>query len=527
MDYLDQLPTGGALVVIDPNVRLEMSCVSGCELRVGSQRPAASGWSSGVPGRGGRGADLSLSVRAGTQAGVQHAEHFLSRLDRLPRSEVDLALELYRDPELLRAVLDAVTLPERVERVAISLDDPMQGPFLVVTRSGHFVTCLGRGMRAGDLPVVKRGELDAISRNVARLRERMDLAKQLGGERGHARLLRRLLVASDSVSREDFLAVAAWEPLLGPVFLDLYLAMGRELSLQGPMLRTRRSRRAQDEEVLHAYWNLLHAAGHMALLGAITADREQYVSLTDQHKGARAAFSYPLTGTGVVTFILKGAWAAARLGKLMLPDYKRALAEDVSFFELLDTLFALLAIGTRAKNTRAEIAKALHAAPSTARTPQAKRIREAMGREVQLCCEITAQLLEAPAEELEAVVRRIGESYFDPGAERLDDPMREELVRTLPLMSWTDGITDGKKLLVSLHLIAATARGTPEQFYLPGELAEALHQPWTPANTWLVLDPLLKAEQAGRKPGAHAASIGRQDPCPCGSGRKFKRCCGK
>ncbi|WP_437649250.1 hypothetical protein [Sorangium sp. So ce362] len=140
---------------------------------------------------------------------MQHAEHFLSRLDRLPRSEVDLALELYRDAELLRAVLDAATLPERVERVAISLDDPVQGPFLVVTRGGHFVTCLGRGMRAGDLPVVKRGELDAISRKIARLRERMDLAKQLGGVRGHARLLRRLLVASDSVSREDFLAVAA------------------------------------------------------------------------------------------------------------------------------------------------------------------------------------------------------------------------------------------------------------------------------------------------------------------------------
>jgi membrane protein required for beta-lactamase induction len=196
---------------------------------------------------------------------------------------VDLALELYRDPDLLRAVLDAATLPDRAERVAISIDDPAQGPFLVVTRSGHFVTCLGRGMRAGDLPVVARAELDAISRKVARLREKMAVAKELGRERSHARLLRRLLVSSDSVSREDFLAVAAWEPLLGPAFLDLYLAMGRELSLQGPVLRSRRGRRAQDEEVLHTYWNLLHAAGHMALLGATTADREQYLSLTEQH----------------------------------------------------------------------------------------------------------------------------------------------------------------------------------------------------------------------------------------------------
>jgi SEC-C motif len=471
-------------------------------------------------------AGLFSSVRTGTQANVQHAEHFLSRLDRLPHSEVDLALELYRDAELLRAVLDATTLPERVERVAISIDDPAEGPFLIVTRQGHFVTCLGRGMRVGDLPIVTRGELDAIARKVTRLREKMALGKQLGEERGHARLLRRLLVSSDSVSREDFLAVAAWEPLLGPAFLDLYLAMARELSLQGPVLRRRRSRRVQDEEVLHTYWNLLHASGHMALLGAITADREPYVSLTDGYAGSRAAFSYPLTGAGVVAFILKGAWAAARLGKLMLPDYKRALAEDVSFFELLDTLFALLAIGSRAKNTRAEIVKALHAAPSTARTPQAQRLRDVMGREVRLSCEVTAQILESPAEEHEAVARRIGEAYFEPGAERLDDPIREELVRTLPLMSWGDGITDGKKFLMSLSLITATARGAPEQFYLPAELAQELHQPWTPTNTWLVLDPLRKVEQAGHKPGGRAGSIGRQDPCPCGSGRKFKRCCG-
>src|SRR5260370_879724 len=84
-------------------------------------------------------ANLPAVAPAGTEASVQHAEHFLSRLDRLPPSEVDLALELYRDRDLLRAVLDAATLPERAERAAISIDHPVDGPFLVVTRSGHFV----------------------------------------------------------------------------------------------------------------------------------------------------------------------------------------------------------------------------------------------------------------------------------------------------------------------------------------------------------------------------------------------------
>ena len=35
----------------------------------------------------------------------------------------------------------------RQEGVAISLDDPSEGPFVVVTREGRFVTCLGAGMR--------------------------------------------------------------------------------------------------------------------------------------------------------------------------------------------------------------------------------------------------------------------------------------------------------------------------------------------------------------------------------------------
>lgn len=149
-----------------------------------------------------------------------------------------------------------------------------------------------------------------------------------------------------------------------------------------------------------------------------------------------------------------------------------------------------------------------------------------MGREVQLSCELTAQLLESPAEELDEMARKIGESYFDPSVERVDDPVRDDLVRTLPRMSWTDGITDGKKLMRSLCLVAASARGAPEQFYLPAAIAREVHEPWTPAHTWLVLDPLLKVKQAARGPRAGPPAVGRQDPCPCGSGRKFKRCCG-
>jgi preprotein translocase subunit SecA len=35
----------------------------------------------------------------------------------------------------------------------------------------------------------------------------------------------------------------------------------------------------------------------------------------------------------------------------------------------------------------------------------------------------------------------------------------------------------------------------------------------------------IEAEQPVAK--RHNDKIGRNDPCPCGSGRKYKRCCGK
>ncbi len=458
---------------------------------------------------------------------MQHAEHFLSRLDRLSNGDTEFALELYRDPELVHGILEAASLPEGASRIAISLDDPVWGPFIIVTRDGHFVTCLGRGMCASNTHVVTRTTLDAISRRLERLREKLAVKEKLySDKRESKRLLRRLFVESDSVSREDFLAVAAWEPLFGPAFLDLYLSMACEVAAQGPEIRRLRSRGARAEKVLYEFWNLLHATSHIALLGAISAEKEHYVKLTQDIAGARASLSYSLTGTGIVRFILRGAWAAGRMGKLMLADYKRALVEDAALFEFFDTLFGLLALGMRSSGLRAEIIKALRAAPNSAQTPGAQRLRDAGGQSVAATCELTAQLLECDPDEHAMSLRSIGENFFDSDAPQKDDPIREDLVRTLPLLLLNDGITDGKKLAMTMTLLAATARGAPEQFYLPREIAQALHQPWKPEDVLRALDPQIRADRIQRKPDVRKVTVGRNDPCPCKSGRKWKKCCG-
>jgi len=35
------------------------------------------------------------------------------------------------------------------------------------------------------------------------------------------------------------------------------------------------------------------------------------------------------------------------------------------------------------------------------------------------------------------------------------------------------------------------------------------------------------AQEAKPAPVRTAAAIGRNDPCPCGSGKKYKKCCGR
>ena len=42
------------------------------------------------------------------------------------------------------------------------------------------------------------------------------------------------------------------------------------------------------------------------------------------------------------------------------------------------------------------------------------------------------------------------------------------------------------------------------------------------AESWLTM---MDDEDEGPKPARPRDPVGRNDPCPCGSGKKFKKCC--
>src|SRR5262245_1713350 len=114
--------------------------------------------------------------------------HFLSRLERVARPQVELALSLYRDPDLVRVLLRNVGLPEQHERVALSLDHETEGPFVILTREGRFVTCLGQGMAVDDLPIITRQKLDSTTAKLEDFRTRLAAAKKIAGEEGLGQL---------------------------------------------------------------------------------------------------------------------------------------------------------------------------------------------------------------------------------------------------------------------------------------------------------------------------------------------------
>jgi len=140
---------------------------------------------------------------------VPHATHFLERLDRVPRSLTDFALGLYRDEARVKWILHYAHLPKEEERVALALADGGDGPYIVVTREGRFVTALGPGMKPSNLTVLSRAQVDVFSARVEDARKRFELAAEVvaPGKRP-VDMLGLLTTRPWRLTRDEFAAIA-------------------------------------------------------------------------------------------------------------------------------------------------------------------------------------------------------------------------------------------------------------------------------------------------------------------------------
>ena len=466
-----------------------------------------------------------------------HAHHFLSRLDRVSLPHVELALELYNDVPLLRYILEKARVPEGAARVAISLDHPEDGPFLIVTRDGHFVTCLGKGMSPGDLPVITRAKLDSTAEKASDLRARMEACRRLAGPNGGVgKLLRRIHEAGDELSREEIAAFIGLQPLYAFEFFRFLFAAGTDLSdtrdvLLSVLKRTDRLR-PHYRDVLRSYWQTFWSIGHFSVL--VAADGRELIDhlpkdLTDVFD--RASLSWAAVRQGMMPLAVRGIWAVGRIGKPLLAATKHRLRKASTILTLLDAGMGLTTLGLRHAKLRTEVSKALSIDLDLVDNHPHRTALQAIHERLRLIVDAD----EAIHHQLGSAMRRLGaETWMQLTSHRPEGaPLRfaraedvpDELAMCAAVNAPLDFMSELSVVTPMVLSLPWLSRATPEQLYLPREALRACSMPWTPDHTLGLLRAHRDFYKLHRAPRARPEGPARKGPCPCGSGKKYKRCC--
>lgn len=465
-----------------------------------------------------------------------HDIHFLKRLERVSLPHVELAMSLYNDSLLVEFILHKARLPESAESVAISLADPERGPFVIVTRTGRFVTCLGEGMRVEpETPVITRQHLDSIVEKADDFRARIEQAYRVAGNKGRVhQLLRRIYTAADDLSREEFIGLSAWRPLLGREFLLQLLDAVRYLEDARRVLRKLDKPPRQYEAMLRDYWNVFWAMGHLALL--VGSDARELLEVAPEiltlMTESRVTLSWGLVRQGFLPLALRGAWLAGKLGKSGATLYKHAYEQAESPLQLIDTGLGLVALAARHSGLRGEIRKAL-----PRQFPQEGTFLDRFMNAIIAAARAATTLYFDDQDTYRENILDIGRKTYlrmtgtvPPGSpiepEHLAS-VREDLV--LPSIAAFPFcyLNDVEMTLHTFMMMPYAARAEPEAFYyLQADLAR-ITRPWQPEDSLQLLRMFRDRDRGGSpRPVRVEKAPGRNDPCPCGSGKKYKRCCG-
>ena len=460
---------------------------------------------------------------------MPHDAHFLERLDRVDRKHVELALGLYRDHDLVRYILSHTRLAEGVERIAIALEEGRQPPHIIVARTGAFVTCLGRGMSTGELPVVTRAHLDGLASKFQRVREGLELAKKRGVD--ETRLLDRIESAGPAITREDFLAACAILGPAVPLLFGVYSDWAITIHELHPLLQTtRRSAAPQktraERDLARGAW----ACAHAAMILVDSASREwvrEWASFPEHSAGSAWGVMVTL---GAFPFVMRAAWLAGRLGKPMLASYKERFAKPSHVIELREAGLGLACMALRHGALRSEVLKVL-------RSPPGAEGQGTIDPQYTYFAELVA-LVEAKEESLRTealdlgrkiVIERTrhvptGSPYHFADASDVPDDLALPALFSL----WYDALNGERAGDLTLIGVVAAAHARAEDFYYP---SAAIHV--------MASYGLQDLQEAGQslveihhrllgtpRTVVRAARPGRNDPCPCGSGKKYKKCHG-
>jgi hypothetical protein len=336
--------------------------------------------------------------------------------------------------------------------------------------------------------------------------------------------------AGDDLSREEMVALSALQPLYPLDLVRLLFGAAKDLDearhILLPELPKSERLAPQFRGAARAYWNTFWAVGHLSVLstmggwGPIERVPEIASKLCEQ------SYSWGAVRQGMLPLALKGIWATARLGKVMLPGSKRRFSEAISILETLDAGMSLAALGLRHARLRAEILKALEGGPA----PDGP-----LAEYTQALAKGLVAAVEIPLEETHEMHRTLGaRAAVRAGASlpkgspyrfERDEDVPESLAMTLAVNIAVNFLRDGRASGPMFVMLPWVARAAPEDLYLPRDYIKATRVPWQPRSTYDLLGAF-KQHYKHAEPPRDPAAPARKGPCPCGSGKKYKRCCG-
>ena len=131
-----------------------------------------------------------------------------------------------------------------------------------------------------------------------------------------------------------------------------------------------------------------------------------------------------------------------------------------------------------------------------------------------------------------------------PEAEMIREAERVILLKVID-RKWMDHIDDMDQMRQSIGLRAYGQRDPLVEYKFAGfdmfeEMEDAIRQDTVKAMLHIRVEQKVEREEVAKVTGTNkddtsakapvkrkSAKIGRNDPCPCGSGLKYKQCCGK
>jgi hypothetical protein len=463
---------------------------------------------------------------------VGHDLHFLQRVsDRTRGAEMDFMIGLYRDREFVRYLLAELHIGPDVGAVALAMGD--DGPYAVVVPSGNFVTCLEKGMKVKDALLVRRGKIDAIFKKDRTMRERRALAVQRGID--DKRAIEKLETSGPGLSREDFLATAG---LLGPattVLMQTYATCVQQADDKMPYLMQRNLdaglRREWTRDMAGHVWGMAHAT----LMHVDNASRdwvEQWAELPAHQTGSPWM---AMIGAFEVPMFARVAWLAGRLGKPFFPMYRQRFTTTADPIDLMEAGWGLVAMAIRHSALRGDVVRALAIPPSPDSADVLRIFREKFAR-------VAESLEREPDEAMIDMARTLGRTavvratahleegsrhrYAEP--ESVPDDLALPAMLEIPLDALDLGRPEGLDVsfAATLTAVIASARMPAEGFYLPATYLHARGPTDLEEHGARFAARRRSLVVSGESAQRQGPKVGRNDPCPCGSGKKHKKCCG-